>query len=157
MMLPAMSPQRQAILAAARSWLRTPWHHRARVKGAGVDCAQYPIAVYAEAGHIEAFDTGEYPPDWMMHRSEERFLDIVRRYADQVDSPLPGDLVVYLVGRCFSHGAIVVEWPSIIHASNRDRNVCYADGTQGWLAGREVQFWRLKGLAPEAHSSEVQP
>lgn len=141
-----MNPKRQSVLAIARTWLKTPWHHRARVKGAGVDCAQILIAVYAEAGLIDEFDTGDYPPDWMMHRSQERFLEFVRQYADQVDAPLPGDLALYFVGRCFSHGAIVTAWPEIIHASNRDRMVCYADGTQGWLASREVQFWRLKGL-----------
>lgn len=142
-----MTPARARILAAARSWLRTPWHHRARVKGAGVDCAQLLIAVYAEAGLIAEFETGDYPPDWMLHRSEERFLAFVRQYADQVEAPLPGDLALYFVGHCFSHGALVVAWPAIIHASNRDRNVCEADGTQGWLAERDVQFWRLKGLA----------
>jgi cell wall-associated NlpC family hydrolase len=142
-----MTPARARILDIARTWLRTPWHHRARLRGAGVDCAQYLIGVYAEAGLVDEFDTGDYPPDWMQHRSEERFLAFVQQYADQVEAPLPGDLAVYLVGRCFSHGAIVIAWPEIIHASNRDRMVCYADGTQGWLAGRDVQFWRLKGLA----------
>lgn len=142
-----MTPARAAILRAALSWLRTPWHHRARVKGAGVDCAQLLIGVYAEAGLVDEFDTGEYPPDWMMHRSQERFLEFVQRYCDQVDAPLPGDLALYFVGRCFSHGAIVTKWPEIIHASNRDRMVCRADGTQGWLSSRDVQFWRLKGLA----------
>lgn len=141
-----MTPARARILVAARSWLRTPWHHRARVKGAGVDCAQLLIAVYAEAGLLDEFETGDYPPDWMMHRSQERFLEFVKQYADQVEAPMPGDIALYFVGRCFSHGAIVVEWPSIIHASNRDRNVCYADGTQGWLAERDVQFWQLKRL-----------
>lgn len=141
-----MTPERQRILTAAVSWLRTPWHHRAQVKGAGVDCAQFPAAVYRDAGLIGEVDTGEYPPDWMMHRSEERFLEVVQRYADPVEAPLPGDLAVYMVGHCFSHGAIVIDWPRIIHASNRDRMVCYADGTQGWLAGRDVTFWRLKGL-----------
>lgn len=141
-----MNPKRKSVLAIARTWLKTPWHHRARVKGAGVDCAQILIAIYAEAGLIDEFDTGDYPPDWMMHRSQERFLEFVRQYADQIEAPLPGDLALYFVGRCFSHGAIVVEWPSIIHASNRDRMVCYADGTQGWLAERDVQFWRLKGF-----------
>lgn len=142
-----MNPKRQAVLDIARTWLKTPWHHRARVKGAGVDCAQLLIGVYAEAWLVEEFDTGDYPPDWMMHRSQERFLEFVKQYCDPVDAPLPGDLALYFVGRCFSHGAIVTEWPEIIHASNRDRMVCLADGTQGWLAEREVQFWRLKGLA----------
>ena len=28
----------------------------------------------------------------------------------------PGDFVVFRVGRCFAHGAIVIDWPRIIHA-----------------------------------------
>lgn len=148
---------RQHIIDTAMTWLRTPWHHRACVKGEGVDCAQLLIGVYADAGLVAPFDTGDYPPDWMMHRAEERFLGWISQHAAQVDIPQPGDVAIYTVGRCFSHGAIVLDWPQIIHASNRDRMVCYADGTQGWLAGRDVQFWRLKGLAPEAHSNEVRP
>lgn len=141
-----MTPQ-QSIIDIAMTWLRTPWHHKARVKGEGVDCAQILIAVFAEAGLIDEFDPGDYPPDWMQHREEERFLGWIGQHADRVDTPQPGDVAIYTVGRCFSHGAIVIDWPHIIHASNRDRMVCLADGTQGWLAGRDVQFWRVKGVS----------
>ena len=137
---------RANVVAEAMTWLRTPYHHRARVKGAGVDCAQILIAVYAAVGLIDEFDTGDYPPDWMMHRSEERYLSFVLDRAEPVAEPLPGDVALYKVGRCFAHAGIVVEWPTIIHASNRDRAVVLADGTQGWLAGRDITFWRVKGL-----------
>jgi cell wall-associated NlpC family hydrolase len=30
---------RAAVVAEARSWLGTPFHHQGRVKAAGVDCA----------------------------------------------------------------------------------------------------------------------
>ena len=76
--------QRTAVLDEARSWLGTPYHHRACVKGAGVDCAQILIAVYANAGLIQAFDTGDYPPDWMLHREEERYLGFVLDHAHEV-------------------------------------------------------------------------
>lgn len=142
-----MTPIQQTVVEIAKTWLRTPYHHSARVKGAGVDCAQILLDVFVEAGLIEDFDPGDYPPDWMMHRSEERYLSFVTDRADLVESPQPGDVVLYKVGRCFAHGGIVVDWPTIIHASSRDRMVCLADGTQGWLAGRDVQFWRARGLA----------
>ena len=36
-----MSAQtRQAIIDETVTWLRTPYHHMAAIKGAGVDCAQ---------------------------------------------------------------------------------------------------------------------
>ena len=141
-----LPPIRQAIVDEAMRWLETPYHHDARIMGGGVDCLQILIAVYSAVGLIADVDAGYYPPDWMMHRAEERYLAGVLDRAVEVDTPLPGDVALYKVGRCFAHGAIVVDWPSIIHASNRDRMVCLADGTQGWLADRAVTFWRVKGL-----------
>ena len=71
------SSQRAAVVAEALTWLGTPWAHRGRVKGVGVDCAQFVLAAYAGAGVIQAFDTGEYPRDWHIHKGEERFLSFV--------------------------------------------------------------------------------
>lgn len=108
--------QRAAILEEARSWIGTPFHHRARVKGVGVDCAQLVIAVYAAVGLIDDFQPADYPPDWHLHRDEERFLNYVVDRARQVDSPDPGDLILMQFGRCYSHGAIAVDAHTCIHA-----------------------------------------
>src|ERR1700736_4246432 len=78
--------QRAAVVAEAMTWLGTPWRHRGRVKGAGVDCAQFVIKAYAGAGLIDDFDTGEHPPDWHIHRDEERFLPFVPRFAREIDA-----------------------------------------------------------------------
>jgi cell wall-associated NlpC family hydrolase len=108
---------RERVVAVAMSWLGTPHHHHARVKGAGVDCGQFVAAVFEEAGVVAAFETDEYPHDWHLHRSEERYLGYVNRYAKRIyDNPQPGDIVLYRYGRCISHGAIVVKWPQIIHS-----------------------------------------
>lgn len=141
-----MSDIRKRIVAEAMSWLGTSYHHRARVKGAGVDCAQILIGVYAAVGLVAEFDTGEYPMDWMMHRDEERYLGFVVDHANEVESPLPGDVVLYRVGRCFSHGGIVIAWPQILHASRPDRAVVLAEAGQGFLADRVSSFWRVRGV-----------
>lgn len=108
---------RDDAVSVARSWLGTPYHHRARIKGVGTDCGMILIAVFSECGVIEDFDPGEYAQEWMMHRSEEKYLEAVERYATKVErDPLPGDIVLFKFGRCISHGAIVSEWPCIIHA-----------------------------------------
>lgn len=139
---------REAIVAEATAWLGTPYHHRARVKGAGVDCAQILIAVFSAVGLIDDFDPGEYPRDWMLHRDEQRFRDFVEAHADQIarEDLLPGDMVLYQVGRCFAHGAIVIDWPLVVHADSRFGRVTLAEGDGGWLAEREVLFYRAKGL-----------
>lgn len=135
---------REAVLAEARNWLRTPYHHHAAVKGAGVDCAMILIEVYADAGVVPRFDVGDYPPDWMLHRSEERYLGWVERYAHEVAYPKPGDIAVFRFGRCFSHAAIVVDYPSIIHAYRPAGMVVQDDMcANADLAAREVKFFSL--------------
>jgi NlpC/P60 family putative phage cell wall peptidase len=140
---PPTEALRAAVVAEAESWLLTPYHHRARLKGVGVDCAQILIGVYAAVGLVEPFDAGDYPMDWMLHRDEERYLAWVEQYAHEVAAPQPGDIAVWRFGRTFSHGAIVIGWPNIIHAYRPDRMVARGDASQVALAGREVKFYSL--------------
>lgn len=109
--------RRRRILEVARSWLGTPFHHGARVKGAGVDCAQFLAAVYEEAGIVEQVALpATYPPDWFLHQHDSRYVDGLLEHTRRVDTPEPGDLAAFQFGRSLSHGAIVVAWPTIIHA-----------------------------------------
>lgn len=154
-----MTPaQRAAVVAAAARWIGTPWHHRARVLGAGVDCGQLLIAAYAEAGLIEPFDPGPYRVDHMLHSEREEFLAIVERFMRRLpdgEAPQPADVAVYRFGRCHSHGAIVEAWPAIIHAFRPERMVTRGDGAGGILARerlpgggsepRPVRFYTFKG------------
>lgn len=113
-----MTPQQQraAVVAEALDWLGTPYHHQGQIKGAGVDCAFLLIRVYHAVGLIPDIDPRPYPPDWHLHRGEERYLGWVLQYARPVAQPQPGDIVLYQFGRCVSHGAIVLDWPHIVHA-----------------------------------------
>lgn len=54
----------------------------------------------------------------MLHREEERYLEIVERFAKRIDAeePQSGDIVLFRFGRCLSHGAIVTKWPEVVHA-----------------------------------------
>ena len=52
-----------------------------------------------------------------MHRDAERYMEGLLQYAHEIDGPPePGDVALFRFGRCYSHGAIVVEWPRLIHA-----------------------------------------
>jgi cell wall-associated NlpC family hydrolase len=111
--------QRARVVAIAKTWAfpPTPYHHRARLKGIGVDCGQLIAAVFEEAGLIPAVPLDNYPPDWMLHRSEPRFQNTVERYTRQVDRDIrPADILLFQIGRSYSHGAIVLEYPLILHA-----------------------------------------
>lgn len=120
--------QRRAVVAEAKTWLRTPWVHSASVKGAGVDCGYLLIKSFSAAGVIADFSTGYYPSDWALNRKTERYIAFVERYATKFDGPpLPGDIVMFRYGHCFSHGGIVVEWPMIIEARRDVRMVTLTD------------------------------
>lgn len=108
---------RERVVEAAESWLNTPFHHRARIKGAGVDCLMLLAEVYEAVGLIPHVEVEHYPPDWHMHRDAERYLAGMMRYAREIDGPPePGDAAVFKFGRVHSHGAIVTRWPRVIHA-----------------------------------------
>ena len=135
---------RDDVVQEAKTWLGTPYHHHAHIKGAGVDCAQILLEVYSAIGLAERPDVGHYAPDWMLHRSEEVYLSWLDKYCKQItqQEAQAGDIVMFKFGRCFSHSGIILQYPLIIHAHITD-NCCYADATQGDLAGRARLFYTL--------------
>jgi cell wall-associated NlpC family hydrolase len=141
-----------SVLAEAASWLRTPYEACADVKGHGVDCAMLLVRVYHVAGLIPAIDPRPYAPQWHLHRDEERFLGWLEEHGARVENPQPADVAVFRVGRAYSHGAIVVAWPRVIHANAADRMVAYGDAERdaAFLTNdgrpRERRFYRVRGL-----------
>ncbi len=146
--------QREMVVAEARTWLRTPYHHNQRTKGAGVDCANLPAAVYAAAGMIPEIPPEEYSAQWHLHCNSddpdtERYLKRVLEYAREFSGPPgPADFVLWKVGRRWAHGAIVIEWPVIIHAAARAGEVILGDALRDpfdkkLLTDREPRYFTL--------------
>ena len=113
-----LDAQRAAVVAEARSWIGTPYHHAADVKGAGVDCAMLLVRVFSDLGLVEPFDPRPYTRDWMLHRDDERYLGFLLARAREVAEPGPGDVVLFRFGRCYAHGGVVAarEPLTIVHA-----------------------------------------
>jgi cell wall-associated NlpC family hydrolase len=111
---------RAAIIDQAFSWVGTPFINCADIKGAqgGIDCAMLATRCYVDSGRLPPFDPRPYPPAWMMHHSEERFLGWIqdRLGAREVDAPRLGDVPVWQFGRCFSHCGVVVNAIEVVHA-----------------------------------------
>lgn len=138
-----MSEVRQQVVAAAESWIGTPFHHKARIKGAGVDCLMLLAEVYESVGLIPHVKVEHYPPDWHMHRDAERYLAGMMHYAREIEGPpLPGDAAVFKFGRVYSHGTIVTVWPRIIHAY-WSLGVVRGDANLLPLLGHEVKFFSV--------------
>ena len=119
------SAQRAAVVAAARSWIGTPYHNCADVKGVGVDCGMLLVRVFVDSGLCAPFDPRPYPVDWHLHRAEERYLGFIFDRGCEVAAPLPGDVMVVRYGRTYSHGGIVsVAKPlTVVHAYFPARSV----------------------------------
>lgn len=126
-----MTAEQQArIVEVARSWLGTPFHYAARVKGVGVDCGNLLAAIYIEAGLLPAeFPIDAPPPGWHLHTQDERYLRLIMRYAVRVASPWEaGDVLVYRGRR----------WPSAGHAG-----IYIDDYLLHAVARRGVELWPL--------------
>jgi len=101
------SAQRAAVVAAARSWIGTPYHNCADIKHVGVDCGMLLVRIFVDAGLCAPFDPRPYPVDWHLHRNEERYLGFVSARGREATTQQPGDVMVLRYGRCYSHGGIV--------------------------------------------------
>jgi cell wall-associated NlpC family hydrolase len=120
---------RQKLVAEAEEWIGTPYISNGLVKGkhGGTDCALLLLGVYQNVGLVsKAFDPRPYPAQWHLHQNAEKYLDHMLAFAVEVPGPpervpLPGDIVMFKLGRVYSHGGIITTWPRIIHAMGGGR------------------------------------
>lgn len=141
-MNPIELQQREAVVREAYTWLLTPYHHQGRIKGVGVDCATILCEVYEACGLIGHVDPRPYATDWHLHRSEEVYLGWLTKFAREVDTPKPGDVMVWKFGRCFSHGGIMVDDKFVIHAYLRTP-VTTTEFRAEPLVSRPVKYFTL--------------
>jgi cell wall-associated NlpC family hydrolase len=145
--------QRAAVVAEARSWIGTPYHNCADIKGVGVDCGMLLVRVFVDLKLCLPFDPRPYPIDWHLHRSEERYLGFVFDRSAETATPLPGDVAVFRYGRCYSHGGIVTKATPlrIVHAFYQTRMVIEDDVSRNAVLAdpaRKPRFFSLWAKQP---------
>ena len=120
-----MAPPREAVLAAARRFIGTPYHHQAALAGAGCDCLGLIRGVWRDLYGSEPEIPPPYTPDWGETGAAEPMLDAARRHLVAIDGAAagPGDVVLFRVrpGCPAKHMAILGETGRMIHAQSRDR------------------------------------
>ncbi|MGB8422174.1 hypothetical protein [Paraburkholderia sp.] len=138
----------ESVIAEARSWLRTPWHHRARVKGlrGGVDCVMLLAEVYEAVGAIEHVEPEYYPADIMLHRGGEPVVVWLERLGVEVSAPVLGGVIVYQFGHSYSHAGICVGTDAIIHAYRSCGQVVETRFNDSNLDGRPRRYFAMKGV-----------
>lgn len=131
----------EAIVAAARRWLDTPFQHQQRMLGVGVDCAGVVIGVARELG-LSEFDVTGYA-----RQADGRELE---RLCDENMTRVPpgelrlGDVLLLRFGREPQHLAVVtgLDPVYILHATS-EIGRCVEHSMDAQWRRRIVRAYRL--------------
>ncbi len=111
---------RARALEIARSWIGTPYHHQASVKGIGTDCLGLVRGVWRELYGFEAEAPPAYSRDWAEANGIETMLEAASRHLIAVDPGLigAGDVVVFRIkpGMVAKHAGVMTSAKTMIHA-----------------------------------------
>lgn len=107
---------RAKLVAEALTWVGTPYRQLGATKGVAIDCSMLLVRVMIDAGIVEHFDPRPYPPNWFLHRDDERYIDWMETIAQRVQTPRPGDIDVMKIGRAFAHSGFIVDDDHLVHA-----------------------------------------
>ena len=104
-------PTRAAVVALARGWLGTPYHHQASLAGVGVDCVGLVRGIWRSLYGREAEALPGYSRDWGEADGNETLLAVARRHLTEVAvaEARPGDVLVfrYRAGSIAKHTGIL--------------------------------------------------
>lgn len=136
--------QRAAVVAEARRWIGTPYVDQGDIPKGGVDCGMLLVRTFVDTGLVEPFDPRPYSSSFFLHNDKEEYLEIIYACGGREieGPPQPGDLAVWRVGRLYAHGAIVTEWPMVVHAFKKARMVTETDSSlQGMFQAGPKRFF----------------
>ena len=115
-----MPPTRTHIVTLARTWLGTPYHHQASVKGAGTDCIGLVRGIWRELYGREPQALPAYTRDWAEAHARETLLEAARCHLVEVPpaEAQPGDILLFRWRRTApaKHCAILSTPTAMIHA-----------------------------------------
>jgi NlpC/P60 family putative phage cell wall peptidase len=88
---------RTHIVSLARSWLGTPYHHQASLRGAGCDCIGLVRGIWRELYGREAEALPAYTRDWAEGSGRETLIEAARRHLIEVPpcDAQPGGVLIF--------------------------------------------------------------
>lgn len=108
------------IVRVARSWIGTPYHHQASVKGAGADCLGLVRGVWRELYGFDAEEPPHYSRDWAEAAGIETMLAAARRHLREIapHEACAGDVVIFRLRSetVAKHAAILTSAGTMVHA-----------------------------------------
>lgn len=131
----------------ALSWLGSRHVHRCAVKGLGIDCALLIKEAFKPVAN-SAMRVPFYSEDFMLHKGAdvEPLLSELKNHFIEVNVPARGNVVVFKIGRCYSHSGIMLTERTFIHSLVKVGVTCSQLVDDLWIK-RERKFFRLNKWA----------
>lgn len=111
------------VVAAARSWLGTPYHDLASLRGVGCDCLGLARGVWREVVGDEPFPNPPYSRDWGETGPVKVLAEGARRMTPEIDpaDAGPGTLLLFRMRprAIANHVGILTSRDRFIHAYER--------------------------------------
>lgn len=111
------------IVAAARAWIGTPYHHQASVRQIGSDCLGLVRGVYRDVTGREPETPPAYARDWGDAEGRETLIEAARRHLVPIDmaDAEPGDVLIFRMkpGAIAKHCGFLATPATMIHAMER--------------------------------------
>lgn len=118
-------PSPEAVVAAARLWIGTPYHHQASLRGVGADCLGLIRGVWRDLYGEEAEQPPGYSRDWGEVSGTETLVEAAMRHLIRRENavPSPGDVLIFRMraGAIAKHAAILATPVTMIHAAEHRR------------------------------------
>lgn len=112
--------RRQDIIASARSWVGTPYHHQGSCQGVGADCLGLVRGVWRTLYGTEAETPPAYSRDWAEASGTETLIDAATRHLLPIapGEARGGDVVVFRfrAGTPAKHVGILLARDVLVHA-----------------------------------------
>ena len=141
---------RARILALAREWIGTPYHHQASARGAGTDCIGLVRGIYRALYGREAEALPGYSRDWAEAQGRETLIEAARRHLVEVapSDARPADILIfrYRPRMVAKHAGILADTtsPAFIHALE-GAPVCEVP-LNDWWRRRIVSVFSFPGI-----------
>ena len=119
------------IIAQARSWIGTPYHHQARLKGVGCDCLGLVVGIADELGlkHVDGRALSSFDEtDYSRQPDSERLTRMLQSVLHEIPirEAAPGDLALFTIERNPQHVGLLTEYEGglgVIHSYAPSRKV----------------------------------
>jgi NlpC/P60 family putative phage cell wall peptidase len=143
---------RPEIVAAARSWLGTPYRHQARCRGAGCDCLGLILGLWEGCiGPLPELPPA-YTPDWSEASGQERLWHAASRHLLVLPphEAMPGDVLLFRMRE-----GTVAKHLGVQTATGQDARFIHAYSRRGVVESRLTPPWARRVVArfafPQGH------